>query len=76
MPMRGITVKLSDTTLRQLKQQSRETGRTVAALIRERVEAGSDRSGESVFALISEFAGSLEGSGRSATNTRRKFRRS
>jgi len=37
MIMKGITVKLRDTTLRQLRQEARTTGRSVAALIRERL---------------------------------------
>ena len=44
MGMKGITIKLSETTLRQLRHQARETGRSVAALVRERVEAPSDRT--------------------------------
>jgi len=76
MGMKGITIKLSDTTLRELRNQARETGRTVAALVRERVEALPDHASESVFALTSDLAGSLEGGRRPATNTRRKFRRS
>jgi len=69
-------LKLSDTTLRQLRQQARETGRSVAALVRERVEAPPDHAGESVFALTADLAGSLVGTRRSASNTRRRFRRS
>ena len=34
--MKGITVKLPDTTLRRLRQEARTTGRSVGALIRER----------------------------------------
>ena len=37
--MKGITIKLPDPTLRQLKQEARATGRSVEALVRERVEA-------------------------------------
>jgi len=75
MAMRGITIKLSDTTLRQLRVQARETGRSVAALVRDRVEAQPDQATESVFSLTSDVAGSLAGSRRPATNTRRRFRR-
>ena len=74
--MKGITIKLPDTTLRHLKIQARETGRSIAALVRERVEAIPDQDGESVFALTSDLAGSLSGGRRAATNTRRRFRRS
>jgi hypothetical protein len=76
MGMKGITIKLSETTLRQLRHQARETGRSVAALVRERVEAPPDRTNGSVFALTSDLAGSLAGGRRPATNTRRRFRRS
>jgi predicted DNA-binding protein len=75
MAMNGITIKLSDTTLRQLRHQARETGRSVAALVRERVEALPEQASESVFALTSDLAGCLAGGRRPAANTRRKFRR-
>jgi predicted DNA-binding protein len=74
--MKGITIKLSDTTLRQLRYEASETGRSVAALIRERLETPSDQAKESIFALTSDLAGSLAGGRRPATNTRRRFRRS
>lgn len=76
MGMKGITIKLPETTLRELKHQARETGRSVAALVRERLEAAAGQSGLSVFSLTSDLAGSLAGSRRSAPNTRPKFRRS
>jgi predicted DNA-binding protein len=76
MGMKGITIKLPDTALRQLRHQSRETGRSIAALVRERVEAVPDHASESVFALTSDLAGVLTGSRRAASNTRRKFQRS
>jgi hypothetical protein len=75
MSMRGITIKLSETTLGQLRHQARTTGRSVAALVRERVETPPDRANESVFALTSDLAGSLAGGLRPATNKRRRFRR-
>jgi len=74
--MKGITIKLPDATLRQLKDEARETGRSVAALVRERVEALPAHTKESVYALTSDLAGSLAGSRCPATNTRRRFRRS
>jgi len=74
--MKGISIKLSDATLRQLRDQARQTGRSVAALVRERVESPTTHAMDSVFALTSDLAGSLSGSRRSAANTRRKFRRS
>ena len=74
MAMKGITIKLSDTTLRQLRHQARETGRSVAALVRERVETPLEHPNGSLFALTSDLAGSLAGSRRPAANTRRRFR--
>ena len=74
--MKGITIKLPETTLRRLKQQARETGRSVAALVREHVDTPLDRGGRSVYAVTSDLAGSLAGRRRTATNERRKFRRS
>ena len=76
MRMKGITIKLPDTTLRQLRHQARESGRSVSALVRERVEALPGQASESVYALTSDLAGSLAGGRRPATNTRRQFRRS
>jgi hypothetical protein len=73
--MKGITIKLPETTLRRLKQEARATGRSVAALVRERVEAPPDGDGRSVFALTSDLAGSLAGGRRAVTNGRRKFGR-
>lgn len=74
--MKGITIKLPDATLRRLKEEARATGRSVAALIRERIEAPADREGQSVYAVTSDLAGCLAGSRRSATNEQRRFRRS
>ena len=75
MAMKGITVKLSDATFRRLEQEARSTGRTVAAIIRERVEAQGEAR-DSVYALTRDLAGSLSGNIKAATNERRKFRRS
>lgn len=74
--MKGITIKLPEATLRRLKQQARQTGRSVAALVRERVEAPLDRGDRSVYAITSDLAGGLAGGRRPATNARRRFRRS
>lgn len=74
--MKGITIKLPDATLKRLKQEARETGRSVAALVRERLEAPLDRGARSVYALTPDLAGSLAGGRKAATNPRRKFRRS
>jgi plasmid stability protein len=77
--MEGITIKLPDRTLRRLRQQAGAAGRSVAALVRERVEAGQtagpDRHDGSVYAATDDLAGGLAGHRRAATNTRRKFRR-
>ena len=75
--MKGITVKLPDTTLRQLKQEARATGRSVAALIRERLEAvPRRRARRSVYEITSDLAGSVAGDQTPATNERRRFARS
>jgi len=74
--MKGITIKLPESTLRRLKEEARETGRSVAALVRERVEAVPGPDDRSVFALASDLAGSVAGSRTAATNGRRRFRRS
>jgi predicted DNA-binding protein len=74
MAMKGITVKLPEATLRQLEQEARATGRSVAAIIRERVEAQGEPHA-SVYALTRDLAGSLSGKAIAATNERRKFRR-
>lgn len=73
--MKGITIKLPEETLRRLQQEARATGRSVAALIRERVEAPEDRDTRSVYGLTSDLAGCVTGSRTAATNARRKFRR-
>lgn len=74
--MKGITVKLPETTLRQLRQEARATGRTVAALVRERVEALPHRGSQSVYEITSDLAGSVAGDREPATNKRRRFARS
>jgi predicted transcriptional regulator len=73
--MKAITIKLPEATLRRLKDEARATGRSVAALVRERVEVlpGADRP--SVYALASDLAGCVAGSRTPATNERRRFRR-
>ena len=73
--MKGITIKLPDATLRRLRQEARATGRSVAALIRERVETPADRDARSVFAVSPDLAGILAGGRKAATNERRKFGR-
>jgi predicted DNA-binding protein len=72
--MRGITIKLPEQTLRRLRAEAKATGRTLAAVVRERLEAPLT-SAESVYGLTADLAGSLAGSRRSASNDRRRFRR-
>jgi hypothetical protein len=74
--MRGITVKLPETTLRRLRQEARATGRSVGALIRERLEVIPHRGSGSVHDVAADLAGSLAGGRKPATNDRRKFTRS
>jgi predicted DNA-binding protein len=73
--MKGITIKLPEATLKRLEQEARVSGRSVAAIIRERVEGQPD-NGESVYSLTRDLAGSLAGARSAATNERRKFKRS
>ena len=73
--MKGITIKLPLSTLKRLEQEARSSGRSVAAIIRERIEAQPE-AGDSVYSLTYDLAGSVLGRGRSATNDRRKFKRS
>ena len=75
MGMKGITIKLPDALARQLRDQARQGGRSVAAVIRERIEA-RPHDGESVYAVSADLAGSLAGRRTPATNARAKFRRS
>jgi hypothetical protein len=74
--MKGITIKLSEVTLRRLRQEAQATGRSVGALVRDRVEGVPRGSSDSVHALTADLAGSLIGPPRSATNARRRFRKS
>ena len=72
--MKGITIKLPETVTRQLKEQARQSGCSVAALVRERIEA-APRDDGSVYAISADLAGSLAGSRLPATNARPRFRR-
>ena len=71
--MKGITVKLPDATLRRLRQEARTTGRSVAALIRERLEAVPRGGGRSIYEASADLAGSVAGSRKPVTNDRRRF---
>jgi len=73
--MKGITIKLPEMTLRQLRQEARATGRSVAEIVRDCLENRSDHGARSVYALSSDLAGSVSGGRKSATNKRRRFRR-
>ena len=72
--MKGITIKLPEETLRRLQLEAQATGRSVAALVRERVEAPANDAAQSVYKLTADLAGSLKGARKPATNARRKFR--
>jgi len=85
--MDAITIKLPEELLRLLRKEAAASQRSVGAVIRERLEVGAaprdapETSRDaappegSVYALIPDLVGSLAGSGRAATNARRKFRR-
>jgi hypothetical protein len=72
--MKGITIKLPEAVARRLREEARQTGRSIAALIRERIEA-PPHGGGSVYAMSADLAGSLAGRRLPATNARRRFRR-
>jgi hypothetical protein len=72
--VKTITVKIPEQTLQRLTDEAAATGRSVAALIRERLETSPD--GESVHAVAGDLAGTLAGSRKAATNRRRRFQRS
>lgn len=72
--MKGITIKLPEAVARQLREQARQSGRSVAALIRERIEAPRHGDG-SVYAMSADLAGTLAGSRVPGTNARSRFRR-
>jgi Ribbon-helix-helix protein, copG family len=74
--MKGITVKLPDTTLRRLKQEARATGLSVAAVIREKLEGAPLQGSQSVYEITSDLAGSVAGGRKPATNKRDRFARS
>jgi hypothetical protein len=70
--MKGITIKLPEAVARQLREQADQSGRSVAALVRDRIEARPPEVG-TVYAMSNDLAGSLAGSRAPATNARRKF---
>jgi hypothetical protein len=71
--MRSIKIRLPESTLHLLRIQARATGRSVADLIRERLESTPSRPAASVYDLTSDLAGRLTGSRRAATSERRRF---
>ena len=72
--MKGITIKLPEGVVRQLRAEARQGGCSVAALVRERIEA-QPLDGGSVYAISADLAGSLAGGRVPATNARSRFRR-
>jgi predicted DNA-binding protein len=73
--MKGITIKLPEEILQRLRQEARATGRSIAELVRERVEARPNGRRETIYTVTSALAGVLDGSRKAATNARRRFRR-
>ena len=73
--MKGITVKLPAAVARRLREQARQSGRSVAALIRERL-ASPPRAGGTVYSITADLAGSLAGGRLPVTSARARFRRS
>lgn len=70
--MKGITIKLPEETLAQLRREARVRGCSVATLIREKLEVPV----QSPYDRIKHLIGSIKGGGSwSATNDRPKFRR-
>lgn len=58
-----------------MRQEARTTGRRVAALIRERLEAVPGGRSRSIYEVTADLAGSVAGSRKPATNDRRRFAR-
>ena len=72
--MKSLTIKLPEALARKLQEQAQQSGRSVAALVRERLETPADGGG-SVYAISADIAGSLAGGRLPGSNTRRRFRR-
>ena len=72
--MKEIAIRLPEATVLQLRKQARQSGRSVAALVRELVDA-PPQGGGSIYAITADLAGSLGGGAEPATNARRRFRR-
>lgn len=73
--MRGITIKLPESTLSRLDAEAKATGRSIAAVVRERLDADLRPAAGTLHELAGDLAGALAGSRVAATNARRKFRR-
>jgi hypothetical protein len=73
MGMQGITIS-SRSPRHDNSGRKRQSGRSIAAIIRERLEA-PPRDRGSVYAVSADLAGSLAGRRLSATNARARFRR-
>lgn len=73
--MKGITIKLPEATLQALAAEAEASGRSIAAVVRSRLDAPVAPPGASVYAQASDLAGVLDGGRTPASNQRRKFRR-
>lgn len=73
--MKGITIKLPEDTLQALAAEARASGRSIAAVVRSRLDAPPRAADGSVYGQASDLAGVLAGSRKPASNDRRKFRR-
>lgn len=72
--MKGITIRLPESLAQQLREQAQQSGRSVASVIRERIEI-PPRDSVSVYAVTADLAGSLAGGHLAAANARKRFRR-
>jgi hypothetical protein len=76
--MRSITVRLLEAMHRALAAEAQASGRSIAAVVRSRLEASAARSSQSdpsVYARARDLAGVVAGSTASASNDRRRLRR-
>jgi hypothetical protein len=73
--MKGITIKLPEDTLQALAAEARASGRSIAAVVRSRLDAPQRAADGTVYAQARDLAGVLAGGRKPASNDRRKFRR-
>lgn len=73
--MKGITIKLPEELHQRLAAEAKAAGRSIGAIVREKLEAQTTGTKGSVYEQAADLAGVLAGGRRSATNARRKFRR-